>query len=344
MKNSANNITVRAARVEDAPLIAEVIAMAIGDKEALRNYCGEEYIDVLTEIASREATQYSWQYALIAEVDGVAAGAVVGYDGAALYDLREGTFSVLKECIGRTPTIVDETEAGECYLDSVGVLPAFRNHGVGRALVAAFCNKAYSEGHTRVGLIVDAENPNAERLYTSLGFERVGTKLFFGHNMLHLQRTAMPHSDNYHIVEVEKLTEEIIARLTEVWEASVRSTHHFLSEADICEIREYVPMALAGVAQLVIVEDAAHLPIAFMGIEERRLEMLFIAPEHRGKGIGRRVLQYGIEKYTINQVSVNEQNPSAVGFYEHLGFRCFKRTDHDEEGRPFPLLYMSLQG
>ena len=343
MPKNSTNITVRAARQEDARIIAEVVAMAIGDEQALRNYCGEEYIGVLTEIARREATQYSWRHALIAEVDGVAAGAVVGYDGEALYDLREGTFSVLRECIGRTPAIVDETETGECYLDSVGVLPAFRTRGVGRALVAAFCDKAYSEGHTRVGLIVDAENPNAERLYTSLGFERVGTKMFFGHQMWHLQRKATPHLDNYHIVEVKERTEGLITMLTEVWEASVRATHHFLAEADICEIREYVPMALTGVAELVIVEDTLHLPIAFMGIEEHRLEMLFIAPEHRGKGIGRRVLQYGIDNHAISQVTVNEQNPSAVGFYEHLGFRRFKRTDHDEEGRPFPLLYMSLQ-
>jgi predicted GNAT family acetyltransferase len=60
--------------------------------------------------------------------------------------------------------------------------------GVGRALVEAFCNSAYAEGHNRVGLIVDYQNPNAERLYTSLGFKRIGTMLFFGHQMWHLQR------------------------------------------------------------------------------------------------------------------------------------------------------------
>lgn len=39
---------------------------------------------------------------------------------------------------------------------------------------------------------------------------------------------------------------------------------------------------------------------------------------------------------------MNEQNPDAVGFYEHLGFRTYKRTELDEEGRPYPLLYMRL--
>ena len=46
-------------------------------------------------------------------------------------------------------------------------------------------------------------------------------------------------------------------------------------------------------------------------------------------------------KITSNQeVTVNEQNPRAVGFYEHLGFQTYKRTECDEEGNPYPLLYM----
>lgn len=46
-------------------------------------------------------------------------------------------------------------------------------------------------------------------------------------------------------------------------------------------------------------------------------------------------------KITSNQeVTVNEQNPKAVGFYEHLGFQTYKRTECDEEGNPYPLLYM----
>lgn len=182
------NIITRPATREDAEIIARVIAMAIGDECALRRYCGEEYISVLTEIARSEATQYSWQYAIVAEVEGRVAGAVVGYDGAELYRLREGTFATIRRCAGHTPAIVDETEPGEYYLDSVGVLPDYRGEGIGRALIEAFCAKAFAEGHSRVGLIVDYDNPNAEKLYTSLGFKRIDTKPFFTHQMWHLQR------------------------------------------------------------------------------------------------------------------------------------------------------------
>ena len=182
------DIVTRYATREDAEIIAKAVAMAIGDESALRNYCGEDYMAVLAEIARGDATQYSWRNAIVAEVEGKIAGAVVGYDGEQLYALREGTFAVLRECVGRVPNIVDETEPGECYLDSVGVLPEYRGMGVGEALVEAFCERAFAQGHRRVGLIVDQENPNAERLYASLGFKRVDVRPFFSHQMWHLQR------------------------------------------------------------------------------------------------------------------------------------------------------------
>ena len=123
--------------------------------------------------------------------------------------------------------------------------------------------------------------------------------------------------------------------LLTVWEASVRATHDFLSDAEILKIKQYVPQALGGVAHLVIAEDDSGAALGFMGVEDGRLEMLFLAPGVRGKGLGRPFFQYGVRELTVN-----EQNPQAVGFYTHMGFAAYKRTDHDEEGNPYPLLYM----
>ncbi|MCI8477426.1 MAG: GNAT family N-acetyltransferase [Oscillospiraceae bacterium] len=64
--------------------------------------------------------------------------------------------------------------------------------------------------------------------------------------------------------------------------------------------------------------------------ENEILEMLFIAPEERGKGIGKRLLFYGIEHYGVRRLAVNEKNPQAKGFYAHMGFRTYMRTETDE--------------
>lgn len=31
-----------------------------------------------------------------------------------------------------------------------------------------------------------------------------------------------------------------------------------------------------------------------------------------------------------------------IGFYEQMGFKTYKRTEQDEEGKTYPLLYMEL--
>ena len=144
------------------------------------------------------------------------------------------------------------------------------------------------------------------------------------------------------IIEATDRIPNLIDRLLEVWESSVRATHLFLSDGEIKSIKEYVPQALKGIAHLMIAEDDAGRPVAFMGVEDGTLEMLFISPEERGKGLGKRLIQYGIESYGVKRLAVNEQNPQAKGIYEHMGFQVYKRTDYDEQGNPYPLLYMSL--
>ena len=180
-------INIRAAKKSDAPIIAQVVALAIGDENAIKNYCGENYIALLIQITEHEHSQYSYLNTLIAEIGNTPIGAVIGYDGAKLHELRATTYSIIYDALGRTPSIPDETEAGEFYLDSLAVLPEHREKGIGKQLITALCKRAFSIGHERVGLIVDFDNPRAEALYTSLGFSRVGTKTFLGHKMWHMQ-------------------------------------------------------------------------------------------------------------------------------------------------------------
>lgn len=142
------------------------------------------------------------------------------------------------------------------------------------------------------------------------------------------------------IVEVKERTPDLIKGLLEVWENSVRATHMFLSDSEIQSIKKYVPQALNEVLHLLIAEDESGRAVAFMGVEAGSLEMLFIAPEERGRGLGKRLIQYGIKNYSVEKLTVNEQNPQAKGFYEHMGFQVYKRTDLDEQGNPYPLLYM----
>ena len=130
------------------------------------------------------------------------------------------------------------------------------------------------------------------------------------------------------IVQVEERNSVLIQELVDVWESSVQ------------DIKQYVPQALTDVPILMVAENKEGKPVGFMGVADQTLEMLFISNEYRGKGLGKQFIQYAIENYAINKLTVNEQNPLAKGFYEYMGFEVYKRTALDEQGNPYPLLYM----
>lgn len=180
------NVIIRKADKDDASLIAQIVAMAIGDDIA-KSYCGENYHLVLNELACVKDSQYSYHNAIIAEVDGKPVGAAVAYDGADLHKLRATTLAHIFKHTGKELIIKeDETDASEFYLDSLGVLPEYRGCGIGAKLIHVLKEIARTEYNKPLGLLVDLENPKAEKLYLSLGFVRAGEKSFLGHKMWHM--------------------------------------------------------------------------------------------------------------------------------------------------------------
>ncbi len=132
------------------------------------------------------------------------------------------------------------------------------------------------------------------------------------------------------------MTEQLLI----VRESAVKATPLFLSNSEIENIKQYVPQALKDIPRLIVLEKEDRPPTAFTGIDGQKLEMLFVAASERGKGLGKVLLRYGIDKYSVGELTANEQNPLAKGFYEHMGFRVFQQSNTDRQGNPYPILYM----
>lgn len=145
------------------------------------------------------------------------------------------------------------------------------------------------------------------------------------------------------IIKLEGRDNVTIEALVALWERSVKATHDFLDNDAISRIKTYVPTALASVETLCTISADNGIPLGFMGAQNGRLEMLFIDNIARGQGLGSQLLNYGIQQLRVYELTVNEQNPQAIAFYQHHGFSTYKRTELDEEGNPYPLLYMKLQ-
>lgn len=142
----------------------------------------------------------------------------------------------------------------------------------------------------------------------------------------------------YSIIERDK---NLIEKLTKIWRKSVEKTHLFLEKNDIETISKYVPLALEKIPILIVIEQEGR-ELGFLGIEEDKIEMLFLSPDSIGKGFGRELLEYAKENYQITKVSVNEQNPNAIKFYKKMGFTIYNRREIDDMGNSFPILDMEL--
>lgn len=135
---------------------------------------------------------------------------------------------------------------------------------------------------------------------------------------------------------------EDFPELVQVWEASVRATHDFLREEDFQHIKSVLASDFLPAVRLYLVRGERGRVLGFLGASDEMVEMLFVHPDSRGGGVGKRLLRFAVGELGLTRVDVNEQNGQAVGFYTHMGFRPTGRSPLDGMGKAYPLLHLAL--
>jgi putative acetyltransferase len=143
--------------------------------------------------------------------------------------------------------------------------------------------------------------------------------------------------------KIDYIDKKEYKNVVELWESSVRATHHFLKEEDIEYFKPLILNTYLDAVELRCIRNNDKKIVGFLGIANQNLEMLFIHPEYRGKGIGKTLLDYSINQLDITKVDVNEQNEQAVGFYKYYGFETIRRSKLDSSGKHYPTLHMELK-
>ena len=195
-KSMSIGINIREGKREDAPFIGKTITEAMGHDLCVGLAEGEEnlhkVLKLFTDLASMETAQYSYKNTLIAEdKEGERIGAIIGYDGAGLREMRKEFLAKANEILGWNVTVEEadewepETNAGEIYLDSLYVEKEHRTQGIATTLIKSAIEKYKSHGKP-FGLLVEPHNSNAHKLYKKLGFVEDGVNNFCGEPMLHL--------------------------------------------------------------------------------------------------------------------------------------------------------------
>ncbi|UEQ03039.1 acetyltransferase [Halomonas profundus] len=143
-------------------------------------------------------------------------------------------------------------------------------------------------------------------------------------------------------MKIETVEKADHLKLLEIWEASVRATHDFLAEEDLQELKPLILEQYFDAIDLRCAKNGHGEIQGFCGVHDGNIEMLFIAPDARGKGVGAMLAANAIDEQGASKVDVNEQNVQALGFYQYIGFKVTGRSPVDGQGKAYPLLHMAL--
>lgn len=182
---------IRKAKVEDLDALGPLILVILKDMELpMVTAVGDEQILAWLKEAGLDKTyRYSYARAIVAEEDGVILGAAFGYPAEDEPIIDDALDRVLvKHGLPSAKLFIDpETLPDEWYLDTISVSEQARGKGIGSQLLSAL--PEYAEpAKPKLGLNVDEGNPQARKLYSRMGFEKVGEMMISGHRYDHMQK------------------------------------------------------------------------------------------------------------------------------------------------------------
>lgn len=180
---------IRAAKIDDHDIVPEMMLQAMED--IIFTFIGkndiEEAIQFLTHFFRLENNQYSYKNTFVAVDENEDIwGSITCYDGGKLQELREPILQHMRQRYDIDLNPENETEAGELYLDTLAVAPTAQGKGIGSSLLKHIIEYGKNNSFERIGLLVDFENPNAQKLYERVGFKAKETLTFVGGEYYHM--------------------------------------------------------------------------------------------------------------------------------------------------------------
>lgn len=141
-------------------------------------------------------------------------------------------------------------------------------------------------------------------------------------------------------LNIRRATKNEHPLLLNLWESSVRASHHFITETDIADYRTLLEKEYLPKTSLYCLVEGLN-PLGFVGIAGNTITQLFIHPSCFQRGLGSALLNFAVQRKGANHVAVNEQNHVARNFYMKNGFEVDRRFAEDGAGKPYPVLAMS---
>ncbi len=181
---------IRKATPKDADTIADLMLLAMYDIvcEFIGDRGKAKVKAFLQHFIAQENNLYSYEHCMLVECENKICASANVYNGGDFMALSTPVANYIKQNFNPDFIVEPETQAGEFYLDTLAVDSKYQRQGVGTHLLNFIINDYVVNQHKTLGLLVDVDNSEAEKLYCNLKFQYVGEKSLAGKTMKHYQR------------------------------------------------------------------------------------------------------------------------------------------------------------
>lgn len=191
---------IRKARIEDKKIVAQLIWDAI--EEQANYFTGndtpDEILNGLEDLFTQPHNRFSYENAMIAEIDGQVAGSIIAFPGREMRSLDE---SILQGLMKRFPEgspeynriipaiqAAKEAHDDEFYIDNLAVLETHQGKGIGKKLIETAEQTAFERGFGKISMLAEKDNVKAFNIYKRLGYMHDCMMVSLGHEYFHLAK------------------------------------------------------------------------------------------------------------------------------------------------------------
>ena len=117
----------------------------------------------------------------------------------------------------------------------------------------------------------------------------------------------------------------------DVWFHSSRVAYSFLSDDFFDSERQEIRDRWLPIAETLVFEDEGRV-VGFLSLIGNEVGAFFVAPDHQGRGIGRRLMDHARDSRPLLELNVFESNALGRRFYAAYGFVAVSDHIHEATG------------
>ena len=129
---------------------------------------------------------------------------------------------------------------------------------------------------------------------------------------------------------IRNLENKDIDKIMDIWLKSTIKAHDFISEEYWKNSYNTVKDVYIPIAETFVYEDCDDIKGFISIINNEFIGALFVDVDAQGKGIGKSLIDYAMDKYKKLNLAVYKDNKKSVEFYIHRGFKIIKEQLNED--------------